>query len=133
MAIDSAFNSLVSTPDPNARDLPIRGVPLRSYQFVVLARHTIAAAELHVQWDDIVVVRSGAAVLRTGRALVAGRQREPGEWNGVNISGANDQPVGPGDVLVIRAGTPHQWRPAGAGSFAYMVLKVRAPVSATVR
>jgi uncharacterized RmlC-like cupin family protein len=125
-AIDSALRSLAATPEPNARDLPITGASRRSYQFVVLARRATGAAELHERWDDVVLVRSGTALLRTGRALVARKLREPGEWNGTDIGGARDQAVGPGDVLVIPAGIPHQWQPTGSAPFAYVVLKVRA-------
>jgi uncharacterized RmlC-like cupin family protein len=125
IAIDSAFDLLAATPEPNARVLPINGASPAGYQFVALARRSTGAAELHDEWDDVVLVRSGTALLRTGRALVARKQRERGEWNGTDISGARDQAVGPGDVLVIPAGMPHQWQPTGSDPFAYVVLKVR--------
>lgn len=132
-AIDSALRSLATNPEPNARDLPLTGASLGSYQLVVLARHSTGAAELHDQWDDVVLVRSGAALLRTGRALVAQKEREPGESSGTDISGARDQAVGPGDVLVIPAGMPHQWQPTGSTPFAYVVLKVRSKKPRGVR
>ena len=123
--IDSASRSLVTKPEPNARQLPVAGAAANSYQLVVLARSATGEAEIHDEWDDIVLVKSGTALMRTGRALVGGQQREPGEHRGADISGARDQAVGPGDLLVVPAGMPHQWKPTGSEPFAYVVLKVR--------
>lgn len=121
-AIDSAFRSIASV-QPNARDLPTGA--LGSYGLIVLARRTTDAAELHERWTDVVFVRSGTAVLRTGRTLVRRQRGDPGEWNGAGITGVRDQAVGPGDVVVIPAGIAHQWRPNGAQAFSYVLLKVR--------
>ena len=125
-AIDSALRSLAASTSSSdiARDLPTGD--LTRYQVVVLSRRVVAAAELHERWSDVVFVRSGAAVLRTGRVLAGQQSKGQGEFSGTAIVSGRDRAVGPGDVLVIPAGLAHQWRPTGTAAFTYVVLKMRA-------
>jgi mannose-6-phosphate isomerase-like protein (cupin superfamily) len=123
-AIDSAFRSLAASKSSAdiARDLPTGD--LTRYQLVVLSRRIAGPAELHERWSDVVFVRSGAAVLRTGRVLAGQRVQGQGEYSGSAISRGRDQPVEVGDMLVIPAGLAHEWRPTGKAAFSYVVLKV---------
>ena len=121
-AIDSAFRDVAAAP-PEARDLPTGA--LAHYQAIVLSRRTASEAEVHERWTDVVFVKRGAAVLRTGRALFRRRAGDPGEWSGSAVARPRDQLVGPGDVLVIPAGIAHQWRPSGPEPFSYVLVKVR--------
>jgi mannose-6-phosphate isomerase-like protein (cupin superfamily) len=123
-AIVAAERSLAAATSPEdvARELP-SGDPSR-YQFVVLSRRAAAAAELHDRWADVVFVRSGRAVLRTGHSLAQRRPRGGGgEWLGA-IENGQDRPVGPGDVVVIPAGIAHQWHPSGSEPLVYRIMKV---------
>jgi mannose-6-phosphate isomerase-like protein (cupin superfamily) len=124
-AIDVALRELTASRAPGdiARVLPTGDSA--QYQFVVLRRQLAAGAELHEHWSDVVFVRTGQAILRTGRTLHGLHDLGQGEATGTGIAGAHDQAVGPGDVLVIPAGLGHQWLPAGAEPFAYLILKVR--------
>lgn len=129
-AMDSAFRSLAASKSSSdiARDLPTGD--FTRYQFVALSRRAAGPAELHENWSDIVFVRTGAAVLRTGRVLTGRHALGQGEYSGSAIARERDQPVGPGDMIVIPAGLAHQWRPSGDAAFSYVVLKVhpgRAP------
>lgn len=123
-AMDSAFRSLAASSSSAdiARDLPTGD--LSRYQFVALSRRVAGPPELHERWSDIVVVRTGAAVLRTGRTLQARHALGQGEYSGYAIASGRDQSVGPGDMVVIPAGLAHQWRPIGNAAFSYVVLKV---------
>jgi mannose-6-phosphate isomerase-like protein (cupin superfamily) len=122
-SIDEAVRSLeqAASAEDIARELPTGDAS--RYQFIVLSRRVAAPAELHESWADVVFVRSGNAVLRTGHALSERRPRSAGEWLG-SIARGTDREVGPGDVVVIPAGIAHHWRPTGQGSFTYLIMKV---------
>lgn len=125
-SVDAAFAAI---HDPVfASDLPA-GDPSRT-QVVALTRRATGNAEVHEHWSDVVMVRSGRAVLRTGRALVARKANGAGEWVGTDIARPTDRPVGPGDVIVIPARVAHQWRPAAGEGFSYLVIKVRPGAAA---
>lgn len=123
-AIDSALRSLAASRSfaDIARDLPAGD--LSQYQVVVLSRRVAGPAELHERWSDVVFVRSGGAILRTGPGLADPRAQGQGEYSGNTIMRARDQSVGAGDIVVIPAGLAHQWRPIGDHAFAYVVLKL---------
>jgi uncharacterized RmlC-like cupin family protein len=124
-AIEGALQALTTSRASAdiARDLPTGD--LTRYGFVVMRRRATDKPELHEGWSDVVVVHSGRAVLRTGRTLIERRSVNRGEWTGKDIDGAHEQAVGAGDVIVIPAGLAHQWNPAGAEPFTYLLLKVR--------
>lgn len=123
-AIDAAFRALAGSPAAAdiARDLPTGDIA--RYQLVVLRRPTMGPPEFHARWTDVVLVRAGGAVLRTGRTLASRVDRGGGEASGSGIPDGSERAVGAGDVLVIPAGLAHQWRPTGSGPFAYVVLKL---------
>ena len=82
--------------------------------------------ELHANWDDVVIVRSGTGVLRTGRQLIGQRLTLPGNWRGGTIQHPDARSLHEGDIVVIPAGVAHQFIPAGSTSFTYWALKGRA-------
>ena len=99
----------------------------------LLRRDTSGRPELHEQMADIFVVQSGQAVIVSGGRVEGARLMEPGEWNGGRIvpdSGTGTgaeiirRPAGPGDVVVIPAGVPHQVEVPPGQSVTYLVLKV---------
>ena len=127
-AVDSALRELASNPTDVARVLS-NEAPNR-YQFVVLRKRVVTPAEIHERWTDIVFVRSGSAVLETGRVLIGKKRSAPSEWTGSAVRNPENRSVSAGDVIVIAAGMGHQWRPSGSEAFSYVVVKVRPGVAA---
>lgn len=93
------------------------------YRYVVLRRDRTGEVEVHDAWDDVIVVRSGAAMLLHGGAISGGRQTAPGETRGGVISGGVAQPIAAGDIVVVPAGIPHQVQVAPGGTVTYLVVK----------
>ena len=54
------------------------------------------------------MVEQGSATLVTGGTVVDGKTGPDGETHGSKIEGGQSQKINPGDVLTVRAGTPHQ-------------------------
>jgi mannose-6-phosphate isomerase-like protein (cupin superfamily) len=81
--------------------------------------------QLHVNYDEVFVVLSGAARLRLGGELVAGKphNNDPNEIRSPNMKGGITQTVAAGDVISVPRGTVHQVNP-GVGHIHYMVIKV---------
>lgn len=97
---------------------------LRGAKVVALRRTESGEAELHEQFDDIFVVRSGNATVLVGGTLAGNRSVSAGEWRGGTISGGQKFEVEPGDVLWIPAGLPHQViLPGGSGEVSYLAFK----------
>ena len=99
----------------------------------LLRRDTSGRPEVHEQVADIFIIQAGRATVVSGGRVEGARLMEPGEWNGERIvedttgSGRPSvvrQPAGPGDVVVVPAGLPHQVEVARGESVTYLVLKV---------
>ena len=116
------------------RQVPGRPLGRDSVLAMFLLRRDVSGRpELHEQVADIFVVQAGRAVIVSGGRVEGAELMEPGEWNGGQIvsdtarSGARPivrQPAGPGDVVVIPAGVPHQVEVPRGESVTYLVLKV---------
>jgi mannose-6-phosphate isomerase-like protein (cupin superfamily) len=122
-AVDSAFHDLAMKPADVARELPTEAQ--NRYQLVVLRKRIVTPAEIHERWTDIVFVRSGSAILETGRGLIARKESGPSEWTGSAVRSPTARSISAGDIILIAAGVAHQWRPSGSEAFAYIVVKVR--------
>lgn len=95
-------------------------------QILMLSVRTqTGAAELHEDYDDVIVVKGGNATLVTGGKLVAPKSEGNGELRGERISGGTSRKVGPGDVLDIPAGTPHQFLIPADTVLSSFVVKVK--------
>jgi mannose-6-phosphate isomerase-like protein (cupin superfamily) len=81
--------------------------------------------ELHSHLNDQFVVQAGHATARVGGAVAGNRQIAPGEFRGGTITGGREYQLGPGDILWIPAGAPHQVTPKG-GTFRYLAFKFEA-------
>ena len=67
------------------------------------------------------------AAFRVGGKVEGNKETAPGEWRGGKISGAKAYAMGPGDVLWIPAGAPHQaLADRGRNSFRYLAFKFEA-------
>lgn len=87
-------------------------------------REAPGMVEVHEDDADIVYVLKGTATLVTGGRLKDGKSTGPGEIRGMNLEGGDARQLGPGDVVVIPAGTPHWFREV-TNPFTYYVVKAR--------
>jgi mannose-6-phosphate isomerase-like protein (cupin superfamily) len=93
-----------------------------------LAAHRDAdgQVEVHTRLNDEFVVLSGHATVLVGGRVEGNKETAPGEWRGGKISGAKSYAMGPGDVLWIPAGAPHQSLVPKGGDFRYLAFKFEA-------
>jgi len=82
-------------------------------------------AEIHAQFADIFFIVRGKATLFTEGTLEGWKEESPGEIRGLKITGGKTTVLGPGDVVHIPAGTPHQLQLAPGDELLYFVLKVQ--------
>jgi len=85
----------------------------------------VQTPQLHVLYDEVFVVLSGAATLRLGGELVDGKPHggDPNEIRSPNMKGGATRTVATGDVISVPRGTVHQVNP-GVGHIHYMVIKI---------
>jgi len=119
--IDAAIAKTASGTNPTTRLLPDG-----TYQYYVAARKQPGSAEIHTQWSDITVIRSGKGVVRTGQGITNKRETAPGEWRGDAIPGFVERTLGAGDLIVIPAGVAHQFAPVGKEPLVYVTVKAPA-------
>jgi mannose-6-phosphate isomerase-like protein (cupin superfamily) len=100
-----------------------------SYQYVLVRRDTSGTAEVHARWTDVMIVQAGGATVRTGGRMADVQEISPGEERGRTLAGGTTTRVGPGDLLVIPAGLPHQVELARGESIRYIVVKAPEPGS----
>lgn len=95
---------------------------------VMLAAHRTAdgQVEVHQKLNDEFVVQSGHATVLVGGKVEGNKETAPGEWRGGKVTGAKAYLLGPGDVLWIPAGAPHQTLVPKGGDFRYLAFKFDA-------
>ena len=81
-------------------------------------------AELHKVKADVIVIQTGTATLVTGGEVIDPKDTGPNEIQGSGIKGGVKHEVGPGDVIEIPAGVPHQFFLAPGTQITYLVVKV---------
>lgn len=91
---------------------------------MISRRDTSGVHERHEGFADIFVVQRGRARLRYGGTVEGERATSPGEWRGGTIHNGSESEIGPGDIVVIPAGIPHQLFLPPGQSFFYFVFKV---------
>ena len=91
---------------------------------MVAHREGDGEAEIHGTVADYFVVQSGAAILVTGGEVSGARTTQPNETRGTAIKGGEKRELGPGDVVYIPAGVPHQLLIAPGRQFTYFIVKV---------
>lgn len=104
-------------------DVPIKTIDAGGHNVGVAVIYRPAAEDIgggavHSEVTEVYYVIEGRGTLVTGGQLVDPREREltarrlevngPG-FSGSNIQGGVSRPVGPGDVVIIPAGTPHKF------------------------
>jgi len=83
-------------------------------------------AELHKTKVDLIVVEDGAATLVTGGSIPDAHTTAANEVRGSSIRGGVSRKVGPGDIIRIPPGTPHQFVLEKGQSISYFALKLAA-------
>lgn len=106
------------------RSMSGRMVADRGYTVIALRRTADGEAEIHSEWDDVILVQGGTATLLHGGSVDGDRETAPGERRGGTIGGGTRQALAPGDVVLVPAGTPHQVLVPAGGAIRYLVVKV---------
>lgn len=96
----------------------------RRFQVHAGRREAPGEAEVHAEDTDIFHVLAGAATIATGGTVVDAREVAPGEVRGRALAGCEARRLAAGDVVVIPAGTPHQFTAVEA-TLTYFVVKSR--------
>ncbi|HEU4884054.1 MAG TPA: hypothetical protein VFT45_17465 [Longimicrobium sp.] len=118
--------AVAATPDNQANPLHARMVvDAGAYTVIALRRTGDGEAEVHAEWDDVMMIQDGTATLLSGGEVSGGRQTAPGELRGGRITGGTRRTVAAGDVVTVPAGVPHQMLLTTGESITYLVVKVR--------
>jgi mannose-6-phosphate isomerase-like protein (cupin superfamily) len=95
-----------------------------SYQYLQIRRGKSGVPEVHDRWTDVTMVQAGRGSLLSGGRVSGSHVETPGEHRGGTIAGGTSRPVGPGDLMIIPAGIPHQYVIAPGDSLRYVTVKV---------
>ena len=98
-----------------------------SYKIQLSVRTASGGAEVHAHWDDVMIVEEGSATLITGGTVVDARTSADGETHGARVENGESRTIRPGDVLTVRAGTPHQLILTPETVYGAVVVKVHEP------
>jgi mannose-6-phosphate isomerase-like protein (cupin superfamily) len=89
-------------------------------------RESTGSAELHAHETDIMLFEEGHGTVITGGKLVDAHTEKPGEIRAKSIAGGDHQAFGPGTVVHVPAGVPHQVVLEKGKPVLYFVVKVAA-------
>ena len=98
-----------------------------TYKIQISVRTASGGAEVHAHWDDVMMVEQGSATLITGGTVVGGKTDADGETHGLKIEGGHTQALAAGDMVTVRAGTPHQIMLAPGTVYGAVVVKIHEP------
>ncbi len=110
-----------------ASHLSFKSQSLKNYgnHYTMLAyREATGSSEMHEHETDILMFEDGEGTLITGGKIVDGHTEKPGEIRGKSISGGERHTFGPGDVIHVAAGVPHQVVLEKGKTVTYFVVKV---------
>jgi len=88
-------------------------------------RMASGGAEIHAHFDDVMLVMDGKAELITGGEIIGAHDGANGETTGSGIRNGTSQHIGPGDLIHIPAGVPHQLIIAPGTTYSALVVKVK--------
>ena len=89
----------------------------------LVLRGKTSTAEIHETEADLYVVRRGRAILHLGGELVDAERLPRNQLRGSSIRGGIQRELGPGDVVHIPVGVPHQLVLPEGESFLYDLTK----------
>lgn len=98
-----------------------------SYKLQLSVRSVSGGAEIHAHWDDVMLVEQGSATLITGGTVPDAKTNADGETHGSKIVGGQEQTLNPGDMVTVRAGTPHQLLIPVGTIYSSVVVKIHEP------
>ena len=124
--IQSQLLSLVSQADVSGSS-SVTLADYGSHKLMLSVRTKGGGAEIHAHYDDVIVVQQGIATIITGGSLVDASIEPGGESKGSSIRGGKSVVVGPGDVVTVNAGVPHQTLVPAGRTYSALVIKVREP------
>lgn len=81
-------------------------------------------AELHKTKTDLLVIEEGTATLVTGGSIPDAHTTAANEVRGSKIRGGESRKIGPGDIIRIPPGTPHQFVLEKGQAISYFALKL---------
>lgn len=87
-------------------------------------REVSGKVEVHQVKADVIVIQTGTATLVTGGDVLNPTPTGPNEIQGTSIKGGVSHNIGPGDVIEIPPGVPHQFLLAPGTQITYLVVKV---------
>jgi hypothetical protein len=99
--------------------------------YLAVVRTKSGDVEVHEQWDDVTIVRSGRGVLRTGYDVKSSKMTASTptkEWVGGEIQNGKDRQLLPGDFIVIPAMLGHQFLVQPGDTLTCWTIKVKRPV-----
>lgn len=103
--------------------LAVHPLPTGAAKVSMVRRERSGEIEVHMALNDVFVGHDGRATVVVGDSVAGNHEVSPGEWQGGTISGGHSYSMGPGDVLWIPAGRPHQVQVPDGGSFSYIAFK----------
>jgi len=80
--------------------------------------------EVHETKADVMIIQSGTATLVVGGKVLNLHRTEPNELQGSGIEGGQKFEVGPGDVIHIPIGVPHQYLLKPGTQITYLLVKI---------
>jgi mannose-6-phosphate isomerase-like protein (cupin superfamily) len=100
-----------------------------TYSFTANFRRVSGGAEIHKKWTDVFVIQSGEATLIVGGTIPDAKENRPGEFGGKAVADGVEKKLGPGDIITIPAGTPHQLKLEPGQEIAMLVIKIATPLA----
>jgi mannose-6-phosphate isomerase-like protein (cupin superfamily) len=108
-----------------AKDIAGKTLGAWSNQSASLWRRTRSGeAELHKTKTDLLVIEDGSATLVTGGSIPDAHTTTASEVRGSKIRGGESRKIGPGDIIRIPPGTPHQFVLDKGQSVSYFAMKL---------
>jgi beta-galactosidase beta subunit len=96
--------------------------------YLLTVRPKTGLVEVHEQFDDVAIIRSGKGMLKTGHqvgAMIRTEGAAPSRnWFCDSIKNAAERRLAPGDFIIIPAMTAHQYLPDRGDTLTYWTIKV---------
>lgn len=101
-------------------------ITMPNFNALVFHREGSGQSEIHEKMADFVFIRSGQGAIMVGGISKNAKPTVPGETRGEGVEGGVKYKMGPGDVLYIPAGVPHQMIVEKGKEFNAMIIKIEA-------